>query len=425
MPRQKAGHVPDPAAAGRRLKEARLRNGLSQRELAFAGCTAAYISRVEAGDRIPSFHILRELGQRLGVSAEYLATGRDPDTGPDPVTEAELSLRLGDVDEAETRFQALAESRQRTIRARALGGLGQIALERGDVEAATQGLREAVELLGDSAWSHPSIVEALARAYSVHGDLVAARTMLERVSALAQEDESTRFRLRVLLANVLIDSGDFTTAEQVLASLPVEESERNPIALAKSLWSRSRLSIAKGNAELAASLAHQALALVELTERDDYIARARQLLAYIELERGNGQRALELLAEARPAIEAAGDRTQVALLSVEEARALLQVGDLEAARRSAELTLSHLSELSAGNAARCYGVLAEVFARLGEPDRALQLYQDVTELLAPSGNPMLANLYASWSHLLEEMGDTEAALRVAYRALELRSGVRR
>ena len=65
MPRRKSTHVDDPHAVGRRLKEARARAGLSQRQLSFPGCSPAYISRIEAGDRIPSLQLLREMGRKL------------------------------------------------------------------------------------------------------------------------------------------------------------------------------------------------------------------------------------------------------------------------------------------------------------------------------------------------------------------------
>jgi len=77
VPRQKSTHVDDPGAVGERLKAARLESGLSQRQLAFPGCSPAYISRIEAGDRIPSLQLLRELGKRLGVSEDFLATGEE------------------------------------------------------------------------------------------------------------------------------------------------------------------------------------------------------------------------------------------------------------------------------------------------------------------------------------------------------------
>ena len=68
-------HVDDPAAVGRRLKEARVAAGLSQRQLSFPGCSAAYISRLEAGDRVPSLQLLRKLAAKLNADDEYLATG--------------------------------------------------------------------------------------------------------------------------------------------------------------------------------------------------------------------------------------------------------------------------------------------------------------------------------------------------------------
>ena len=70
-------HVDDPAAVGRRLRDARIEAGLSQRQLSFPGCSAAYISRLEAGDRVPSLQLLRKLAQKLNADEQYLATGEE------------------------------------------------------------------------------------------------------------------------------------------------------------------------------------------------------------------------------------------------------------------------------------------------------------------------------------------------------------
>src|SRR5688500_16716547 len=89
-------HVDDPAAVGRRLKDARLAAGLSQRQLSFAGCSGAYISRLEAGDRVPSLQLLRKLAAKLNLDEEYLATGveRIEQLAPELVEE-EVARRLG------------------------------------------------------------------------------------------------------------------------------------------------------------------------------------------------------------------------------------------------------------------------------------------------------------------------------------------
>src|SRR5213593_5245741 len=82
---------------GERLKRLRLERGFSQRELSSPGVSYAYISRIEAGARTPSVKALRKLAQKLGVSVEYLETGRDireVDARELRLTDAELELRL-------------------------------------------------------------------------------------------------------------------------------------------------------------------------------------------------------------------------------------------------------------------------------------------------------------------------------------------
>jgi transcriptional regulator with XRE-family HTH domain len=58
-----------------RLKRLRLAQGLSQRDLSSPGVSYAYISRIEAGARMPSVKALRKLAAKLDVTVEYLETG--------------------------------------------------------------------------------------------------------------------------------------------------------------------------------------------------------------------------------------------------------------------------------------------------------------------------------------------------------------
>src|SRR4051812_23962700 len=99
-------HVDDSVAVGRRLREARLAAGLSQRSLSMPGCSSAYISRLEAGDRVPSLQLLRKLAEKLRVDEEYLARGIGRVEQPPPeLVEAEVALRLGEVELARDRFE--------------------------------------------------------------------------------------------------------------------------------------------------------------------------------------------------------------------------------------------------------------------------------------------------------------------------------
>ena len=62
---------------GRRVRAKRLELGLSQRELASPGVSYAYISRIEAGARVPSAKALILLARKLDVTPLWLATGRE------------------------------------------------------------------------------------------------------------------------------------------------------------------------------------------------------------------------------------------------------------------------------------------------------------------------------------------------------------
>src|SRR5437762_7109605 len=102
MPRSLTTHIDSPKEVGIRLKTAREKAGLSQRQLAFPGCTAAYISRLEAGARVPSLQMVNQLASRLAVSGQWLATGVEPAAqDPSELLYAEVALRLGEVDDAE------------------------------------------------------------------------------------------------------------------------------------------------------------------------------------------------------------------------------------------------------------------------------------------------------------------------------------
>ena len=120
--RARTPHYDDPAAVGRRVYEAREAAGLSQRELAFPGCSAAYISRIERGERVPSLQVMRELARRTGVTEEQLAFGReklDP-TVAERVRAAEAAESNGNKAERASAYKALA--RAATKAARAAGG---------------------------------------------------------------------------------------------------------------------------------------------------------------------------------------------------------------------------------------------------------------------------------------------------------------
>ena len=422
MARQKSTHVDSAEAVGLRIREARQRRGLRQRDLEFTGCTAAYISRIEAGARIPSLQLLREIGKRLGVSADFLAQGEEASRELLALKDAQIAQSLGELDTAQEGFERLIGSEDENARKGALLGLAQLALLDGENERGIELLEQYDQLAINDTTVDAAAVEALARAHSIRGDLAAVLGLLEQKIELAAGDPVVRFRLTVTLANALIDLGQLDRAETIIGDSFAElGSSPDPIALARCLWSQSRLQTARGNSDLAVRYAEQALATIKVTEHEEYAARAHQLLAYIELERGNPQRALEILDEAMPLIERSGDRNAIAVFQLEKARALAQLGELDEARTLASELVREVEHLSRVDAARSLSVLADIFATTGDTTRALDLYELAVNTLADRDNaPMLVDVYTRWSDLLAQMGDTERALQVARRALTAR-----
>jgi tetratricopeptide (TPR) repeat protein len=416
--------VDSPAAVGVRLREARERAGLSQRQLSFPGCSPAYISRVESGQRIPSLQLLRELGRRLGVSADYLATGQE-ETRWDSLVEAEIALRLDDVEAAEHLLGELLKNEvDPARRGRALAGLGQIASRSGDRELAIERLEEALHLLGDAAVEHPATALTLGNAYALRGDFPNAIAVLERFVELASRggDVATRGLLAVSLANILIDRGNFGRAEELLAGVLREMEDAGDVeALARLYWSQSRLHVAQGGWDAASRYAARTLALLELSENKHNLARAHHLLAYIEIERGNAADALDLLGRGLPLIEQAGDQYELGLFKLEQARALVRLGRQDEARDVATAVLADLEGTARVDSARALGVVAEILADTGDRAGAIELYESSIEQMESS--PYALDAHRKLAELLEAEGRQADALEILKRAVALQAQV--
>jgi len=181
-------HVDDPAAVGQRLKEARIAAALSQRQLSFPGCSAAYISRLEAGDRVPSLQLLRKLARKLNADDEYLATGvKRVEQAPPEFAEAEVARRLGDAVLAKERYERVLEATSapgaRTQAAQALARLRGESLNGEPDEARPPGGLDAPTNRARILWQH-------SRALARQGDSAgAARYARDALALLDYADD--------------------------------------------------------------------------------------------------------------------------------------------------------------------------------------------------------------------------------------------
>jgi transcriptional regulator with XRE-family HTH domain/lipopolysaccharide biosynthesis regulator YciM len=424
MPRQKSTHIDDPRSVGERLREARRRAGLSQRELAFHGCTPAYISRIEAGDRIPSLQLLRELGRQLGVSADFLATGSDESerTERDKLVQAEVALRLDDTANAAELFGAVLHgSDDERLRADASAGLGQVAFRDGDPNAAIGHFEHALALYGDEPSSHPALADSLGRAYAIAGETDRAIALFERCLAAAESagDTVERLRFSVLLANALVDAEQLPRAEELLAAVLDRSAELDdPLSRARVYWSQSRLHSARGNTETAERHARNALAILEVTEHDHQTARAHQLLAHIQLDRDRPEEALALLRKGLELLGDNGNDYERAKFGLEEARALARCGRAEDAARLALDAASKLESANPGEAGRAYAVAAEALEARGDDSGARELLERSAELHSVEPGRELAQVLARLADLYDRAGDPRAAYATLKRAVQ-------
>ncbi len=106
---------------GERIRQARTRMALTQRQLAEGRYTAAYISALERGLAKPSMAALTFLSGRLGVSVPDLVAEERPAAGR---LEADLLLAAGKAQEALDRYDALLDAAgdDRRVRAELLRG---------------------------------------------------------------------------------------------------------------------------------------------------------------------------------------------------------------------------------------------------------------------------------------------------------------
>ena len=425
MPRRPSKHVDDPRAVGERLREARRAAGLTQRDLSFEGCTAAYVSRIEAGARVPSLQILHEFARRLAVSPEYLATGRlDAEGLSAELLEPEVALRLGDERRATELYEtALAHADSPGAVALAQLGLGRLALSRGEPDVGIDFLEEALGSGELGPGDASAAANALGRTYAVQGRFDEALALFERClnEARARGDDFDQVRFAVLLANTYIDQGDYGRAHVTLGDvLGLARQTVDPLLRASLYWSQSRVHHSQGDTDRAAEYAQLALATLKASEQTLEAARALLLLAFIENDRGNPEAALELVDEGEPVVAAAGEATDAAMFTIERARALAALGEAD---HAAELLLGIAPQLNSAapeDAARAYTAVASIFRSQGDTARALELFELAVEQ-TPTANRYAADALTAMAEIYEDQGDAQMALDLLKRALAARS----
>ncbi|HEY3763791.1 MAG TPA: helix-turn-helix domain-containing protein, partial [Gaiellales bacterium] len=248
MGRIRPAHITDPAVFGQRVQELRVKRGLSLRQLAFTGCSASFLSRIEAGLRVPSPAIVAQLANRLGVEVEALLGHRlDSRVSDADLTAADVAARLGESD-AQERLEGLLIQAQtlgdHAGESRILEGLGLIALDaRHDPQAIDLLERALATGTAIGPRERPALHRALGRAYAGTGDLTRSIAILRAAFDEATGDPPDP-TLMVLygtyLANAYTDTGRFGEAETVLGRVLAHERDLAPGNAIRLEWALAR-----------------------------------------------------------------------------------------------------------------------------------------------------------------------------------------
>jgi tetratricopeptide (TPR) repeat protein len=420
---------------GVRLKRLRLGRSLSQRELSGPGVSYAYISRIEAGARTPSVKALRMLARKLGVSVEYLETGRDlrdTDERELRIADAELELRLAaDVESAEEKLGTILEEATQagdyTSAARARIGLGLAAAHRGNHLDAVERLEEAIADQPVPVAVRPDVYATLGQSYSALGAADRAVRLFERcleeIETSASDDNGTYIRFATFLSYALSDAGDYERANAVVReALARADDATDPYAPVRLYWSLSRVAGMEGRSSEALEYMRRAITLLEATDHNVQLARAYLLSAGIEAHEGDADAARDHLTSAKKLLGTHTEPADRALLAIGWSRLASLEGEGPKAVERAREAIAILGDFHGGEQGGAVWALAHGLAVSGDVDGAHGTYPRAVDLLAVHGRRHeAARASEEWAAVLQRHGRGDEAKRIQARAAELRA----
>ncbi|MFE6912153.1 tetratricopeptide repeat protein [Streptomyces erythrochromogenes] len=418
----------EPGEIGRRVQRMRTERGLTQKQLAHPSYTSAYVSTLESGKVRPSETALRFLAGRLGTSYEELATGRPAHLATElrlALTDAQRTLATGEAAEAAVRYRGLlAEAEELGLlpeQAQARLGLGECALESGELPAAISHFEEAERLLADEPLPRRARpLRGRAVAHLLAGELRYACYLLEsaidELGASGLADPDALVLLHAAVIGPYMDMGAHAraahSAELALALAP---QVSDPALVAGMHRQVARTFLAEGRmAEADASLAKAQAIYGHLQLRTD-LAHCHWMRGYVLAQNGELGSAERELRTARDMLSARRAGLFTAQVEVELADVLRRLGRHEEAAgllaALLELGNSH-GAVHAGGAHRLLGLMAE---ERGAAESAEEHYVQALALLERSGaTGDLADLCRLLGDLLRRTGRVEAAMD-AYR----------
>ncbi|WP_344829523.1 helix-turn-helix transcriptional regulator [Actinocorallia longicatena] len=417
---------------GDRIRNLRIKQGISQAQLAFPELSDSYISLIESDKRVPAPSVIDLLARKLNCSPTYLVSGVSEDIVDElrvTLEYAEIALQNGAATEARARFAEVLEHSDAIalpdmLRQARWGHA--LALE------ASGSLEEAIAELRDIAggasleydrdhWTRAHV--ALSRCLRERGDTSAgvqvAEDALRRLSIAGGELSEAAVHLGATLLGCCIERGDLVRAGQLADDL-VSRAERIGTVQARiaAYWEAAYVAEMRGEYERGVALAERALSL--LGEDEDPRNLSRLKLAYASLllraRPGEAVRARDILLKAKSEIasNAAGE-VDTAWCLTELARAETMLGNPGEAVNLANQALTLLGDAPRRTSAWALTVLGEAYVRLGARGEAIEVLSRAATCLEDM--EATRDAAQAWFDLAELMGETgdEEHRRDAYR----------
>ncbi len=383
----------DPVWLGRRIRDLRLKLGLSKEDLAASTYTGAYISHLEKGRRRASQDTLEHIAARLGITFEQLVSGRDPheDLRLEIATQQAVGkIHNGEVQDA---LEMLDDVRPR---------------------AADSGHRRALE----------SAEIATASALYKLGRLDEAAAAFERALELTADGPPERSTSAVVgKARCLLDGDDDPRSAIHLLEAHLLELQRGRepdpgcevevyAALIPCYFETGMLEAAKA----AASKGWERAPLISDIERRGclYVNRAQLLLT-----QGEPREALASLSLAEDVYRQLGWRSEGVKVALARSFVLTDQGDLEAAEEVIRAAMeTEGAVVSVADRIRALTRLAHIRRRRGNADEARNLARHAVGLAQDGFGSSRAEAEREFGLCLSELGDADGALTSWRTALE-------
>jgi tetratricopeptide (TPR) repeat protein len=408
---------------GRRIRQARTKAGLTQRELAGARYTKAYVSALENGLIKPSVTALDYLASRLGTTPAWLLASDDRTWTR---LEADLALAAGNWQAALDGYENLLQStHDRGMRAEILRGLAEAfaRLDRG--AEAVKAAAEAVDLFEAAGRDADAAVAGywLSAGLFYQDNVVEAKAILTALlgkvrAGLRVEPD---FKLRLLMA---LSSNEAREGNHEIALSYLEEVR----GLAETLDDRRRAAFffdlaysycESGDFEGAIRAGYTSLALYAAANTDIEMAKVENELAMAHLGAGRVSRAAELAASAHLRFAAAADHRLLAhVLDTEAQIELARGASAEALRLSGEAIEAARKSTNRDAEAAALLTKARAHIEAGDHSAAESSFQEAADIARELGRPtLLRRTLTGWADARASVGDHATAFALTREAL--------